>query len=210
MPFALIPLHAQYQRPSSDFVLNIDDPRPSSSNFSNFHSSIERASFLFLCSLATRCYPFIRDSQHPVPGGEFLELLARFHDIPRWNSHPQRRTKDGISVRRGWSRLENLNTLRGTILFCGWNARYVRERGGSAHRLAVGLWSWGWLGPIIGRGGAEAGFWGCGGTLRFEGWSAISRGRLSYRPSIGSPRPRYPRPRSRRRCQFPSRWFVSL
>ncbi|KAK9302555.1 hypothetical protein QLX08_005441 [Tetragonisca angustula] len=69
-------------------------------------------------------------------------------------------------VGRAW---KILTPVRGTILFCGRNARYVRERGGSAHRLAVGLWSWGWLGPIIGRGGARAGFWGCGGTLRFEG-----------------------------------------
>lgn len=65
--------------------------------------------------------------------------------------------------------VENLNSFLGSILFCGWNARCVHERGGSAHRLAVGLWFWGWLGPIIGRGGVRGGFWGCGGTLRFAG-----------------------------------------
>lgn len=36
---------------------------------------------------------------------------------------------------------ENLSGFLGSILFCGRNARCVRERGGSAHRLAVGLWS---------------------------------------------------------------------
>lgn len=65
--------------------------------------------------------------------------------------------------------VENLSGFLGSILFCGWNARCVHERGDSAHRLAVGLWFWGWLGPIIGRGGVRGGFWGCGGTLRFAG-----------------------------------------
>lgn len=47
-----------------------------------------------------------------------------------------------------------------TILFCGWNALYVGVDTRSAHRLAVGLRSRGWLGPIIGRGGVGGGFWG--------------------------------------------------
>ena len=147
------------------------------------------------------------------PRRKFLQFARDSTAYPRWNSQPPSR---GIAttgsrfaeVGRAW---KILTPVRGTILFCGWNARYVRERGGSAHRLAVGLWSWGWLGPIIGRGGARAGFWGCGGTLRFEGWSAISRGRLSYRPSIGSPRPRGSTTKKSTKMSIRfSRWFVSL
>ena len=64
---------------------------------------------------------------------KFLLLARDSAAYPRWNSQPpvQRGSNDGISVRRGWSRLENLNTrsrhhfvLRSECAVRAWTRRF--------------------------------------------------------------------------------------